>query len=74
MAKVDKIFYEALQKLPDLYVDEGTKVVVLDKNHVLGMHYQFGAILYSSESKEWKKLQSDNKRSEHAQGFKTLTK
>jgi hypothetical protein len=63
---MEKVYFEALKKLPDLYVDRGTKISLVDRNTVIAMHYQFGPIMYTSKTGEWKKLPTDNRRNIYA--------
>ena len=70
---MERIYFEALKKLPEIYVDSGTKISLVDRNSVIAMHYQFGPIIYLKTTGEWSKLPTYNKRMEYADsGIKTF--
>ncbi len=50
---MSKLFYEALKKLPDEYIDDATQTVQLGKDMVVAVNAKLEPIAYSLKTGEW---------------------
>ena len=51
-----KLYIQAIKKLPEEFVDEGTRITTFDDNIVYAANPKFVPIVFNRSENEWKEL------------------